>query len=270
MAPDKIQAPPVHVIEEFESITGPACRHGFFTRQGGVSTDIYKTFNCGPGSSDNPEHVRQNLETVQSFFNADNLLTMHQTHSAVCEIITSKNDMLKRPQCDAVVTSLGGMALGVLTADCAPVLLHGVTKDSESVIGAAHAGWKGALGGVLQATLKAMKTLGAVDTTISAAVGPCIQQVSYEVDPEFQKKFENMNIPENLDSDKFFKAGGAGKLHFDPPAYVAYVLAIEKVQNVFLSPEDTYKNHNLFFSYRRSTHHGENDYGRQISLIMIN
>ena len=242
--------------------------HAFFSRRGGVSKDIYASLNCAPGSDDNPAHVLQNRKTVSEIVGCapENLLSVHQIHSADCLQVTESWDLDNRPQGDAMVTDLPGFGLGVLTADCGPVLFRGAKGDGSPVIGAAHAGWGGAVKGILEATIENMKALGAESESIQAAIGPCIGQASYEVSEDFIKPF----VQEDEQAEKFFKsARREGHLMFDLPGYCAFRLARAGLQNVYIKDLDTYFNEEDFFSYRRTTHRHERDYGRQISVIMI-
>lgn len=240
--------------------------HAFFGRQGGVSTGVYDALNCGRGSDDNPANVQRNLELVAAQIGlADtDIATMHQVHGDTCLYVDKPWPIEQRPQADALVTDKSGVAIGVLTADCGPVLFYGEKECGEPVIGAAHAGWKGAVGGILDSTVKQMQELGAQN--ISACVGPCIAQASYEVSENFFVPFEEED-PEN---ERFFKSSSkAGHLMFDLAGYCASRLAGLGLKNVFIKDLDTYFNEEDFFSYRRATHREEKDYGRQISLIYI-
>jgi polyphenol oxidase len=242
--------------------------HGFFGRQGGVSKDVYNALNCGRGSGDIAENVKANLKAVAEKIGVmpDHLLTLHQVHGKECAIVKNVWDVENRPQADAAVTDQKGIALGILTADCAPVLFHGQKADGKPVIGAAHAGWKGAIGGALDATLDAMEGLGAVKDSIKACIGPCIAQVSYEVREDFYAPFE----AEDPSNERFFMAARReGHLMFDLAGYCAARLAKAGLKKVYIKDLDTYFNEEDFFSYRRATHRAEKDYGRQISLIFI-
>jgi len=239
-------------------------KHGFFTRQGGVSVGIYKGLNCGPGSDDDPTAVQQNRQSVVEYINADHLLTLHQVHGKDCVVADAPYD--KRPKADAHVTDVPGLALGILTADCVPVLFVGEKTDGAPVIGAAHAGWGGALKGVLAETVGQMQALGAELCSIRAAIGPCIAQKSYEVSASFVDPF----MEEDEMNERFFMvAQREGHLMFDLPGYVALKLAKAGVKNVSIGDQDTYALEEDFFSYRRTTHAQELDYGRQISVVMI-
>ena len=240
--------------------------HGFFGRQGGVSDGLYGSLNCGRGSDDDPAHVQANLDRVarQACVTPNNLLTMYQVHGHGCLYVDEPWSFDNRPQVDALVTDKAGIALGVLTADCGPVLFYGEKADGAPVIGAAHAGWKGAIGGALDATVSKMQELGA--DNIKACIGPCIAQSSYEVSAEFFEPFEK----ENSENERFFMASKKdGHLMFDLAGYCAARLAGLGLKHVFIKDLDTYFNEEDFFSYRRTTHRKESDYGRQISVIAI-
>ena len=234
--------------------------HGFLGRRGGVSDGVHAGLNVGVGSDDDPERVAANRRrAVAAVLPGASLVTCHQVHSAEC--VTVSAPLADRPRGDALVTDRPGLLLGILTADCAPVLL----ADAEAgVIGAAHAGWKGALAGVTDTTLAAMAALGARPDRITAAIGPCIARASYEVDDAFRRRFAAAD-PE---TERFFVDGArAGRHQFDLEAYVAHRLAAAGVHRVGTLGLDTYADADRFFSYRRATHRGEPDYGRQVSLI---
>ncbi len=238
--------------------------HGFLGRGGGVSTGIFASLNVGLGSSDVRDQVLENrARAVAAVAPHAQLVTLHQIHSAdAVQILMSvaEND---RPRADGMVTDRPGLALGILTADCAPVLL---VDARAGVIGAAHAGWKGALGGVLAATVAQMEMLGARRDTICAAIGPCIAQRSYEVDDGFRLKFETTDPA----SERFFGlAQRAGHFLFDLEGFAALQLARAGITKVHACGVDTYANPDHYFSYRRTTHASEPDYGRQVSLIAL-
>jgi len=235
--------------------------HGFLGRRGGVSTGILAGLNVGLGSQDDRAAIMENRRRVVEAVAPDaRLVTLHQVHSAEAVTVTAPFADDARPHADGVVTDRPGLLLGILTADCAPVLF----ADAEAgVIGAAHAGWKGAIGGVTDATIAAMETLGARRDRIAAAVGPCIAQASYEVDDAFRARFA-ADDPAN---DRFFIDGRAGHAQFDLEGYVAHRLAAAGLRRVTLMGLDTYADPARFFSYRRATHAGEPDYGREISVI---
>ena len=235
--------------------------HGFLGRSGGVSIGTYAGLNVGIGSDDDADAVAENRHlATEAVLPGSRLVTAYQVHSAdAVAIRVAPHDHL-RPHADALVTDRPGLALGILTADCAPVLL---ADRAAGVVGAAHAGWKGALGGVTDSTLAAMEALGARRERIVAAVGPCIARVSYEVDTAFARRFESVD-PAN---ERFFTPGRPDHFQFDLEAYVAARLAAAGVGRVETLGLDTYADAGRFYSYRRATHRGEPGYGRQISLI---
>lgn len=238
-------------------------RHGFLGRRGGVSTGLVAGLNVGLGSADDPVAVGENRQrAADAVAPGAALITVYQVHSA--DVVTAgvwPDDA--RPHADAVVTDRPGLVLGILTADCAPVLF----ADTEAgVIGAAHAGWKGAIGGVTDATIDAMEKLGARRDRIAAAIGPCIARASYEVDAAFLGRFCDVD-PAN---ERFFADGRRLAHHqFDLEAYVAHRLAAAGIARVAALGLDTYSLADRYYSFRRATHRGEPDYGRQISLIAL-
>lgn len=239
-------------------------RHAFFTRNGGVSGGIYRGLNCGPGSRDDADAVAENRRRAAAAFDVgpERLLTAYQVHSA--RALTAFEPWGEdRPQGDAVVVGQGGMVCGALSADCAPVLL----ADPEArVVAAAHAGWRGALGGVVEDAVAAMTLLGARAERIVAAVGPCIGPDSYEVGLEFLQSFTE-GVP---DAERFFRAGASSdKRLFDLPAYVLDRLARAGVANAEWIGRDTFVEEDLFFSNRRAVHRAEGDYGRLLSAIAL-
>lgn len=236
--------------------------HAFLGRAGGVSTGIYAGLNTGLGSADSPATVRENRHrALVALPGADALLTLHQVHSSRAVAVASPFGS-KRPRADAVATRTRGLALGILTADCAPVLL----ADAHArVIGAAHAGWKGVLGGVIEAVVACMEELGATRLGITAAIGPCIAQASYEVDEAFRSRFINVESA----YDDFFEPGADGRHQFNLEGFVFSQLACAGVGNSVALGLDTYANPGRWFSYRRAIHRGEADYGRQLSLIAL-
>lgn len=253
---------PQHFIAQQNEI---AC--GFFGRQGGVSAGIFSSLNCGPGSGDDLAAVNENRARVAQHFGAtpENLSTLHQCHSADCVYINTPI-IGEKPKGDALVTDTPGLMLGILTADCGPVLLQGRKPYGAPVIGAAHAGWGGALRGVLENTVQQMMKTGAALDTISACVGPCIGPKSYEVSDGFETPF----LEHDEQAEHFFKsAAKPGHLMFDLPGYIAFRLTGAGVGRVEISGVDTYAQESRCFSYRRATHRGEVSYGRQISAIMI-
>ncbi|CAN5310417.1 peptidoglycan editing factor PgeF [soil metagenome] len=253
------------MIEVPELAGDTRLRHGFFTRDGGFSGGLFSSLNCGFGSGDDKPTVARNRESVAAQLDAapDRLLTVRQWHSADALTVTDVWDVQQPPQADALVTNVRRIAIGVLTADCAPVLF---ADRNAGVIGAAHAGWKGALAGVTAATIAAMEKLGAVRSRITAVIGPTIAQENYEVGPEFAAHF----LKEDEDNQVFFRSASRTAHHmFDLPGYLARKLAIAGVGHVNNTALCTYQPENRFFSYRRATHGGEKQYGRQISAIML-
>lgn len=242
--------------------------HGFFGREGGVSQGIYQGLNCGPGSEDDLNHVAKNRALVAQAmgFTPNQLVTLYQIHSATCLIIDKlpPDEGTDRPKGDAMVTDVPGILLGVLTADCAPVLFAGKKKDGRLVIGAAHSGWGGALKGVNEATIDEMIALGAIRESICATIGPSISMASYEVSEGFEKPFL---ARDDADERFFHPARQSGHLMFDVAGYVANRLAQHGVKQVTITGQDTYADKAAYYSYRRSTHAGQKKYGRQISVI---
>ncbi|RYY28219.1 MAG: peptidoglycan editing factor PgeF [Sphingomonadales bacterium] len=233
--------------------------HGFLGRRGGVSTGVHAGLNVGLGSQDDADAIAENRRrAAEAVLPGGKLATIFQVHSAEAVIATAPFD--ERPHADALVSNTPGLVIGILTADCAPILF----ADREAgVVGAAHAGWKGALGGVTDSTIALMETLGAQRERIVAAVGPCIARASYEVDQSFFHRFAEAD-PAN---ERFFADGKLGHHQFDLEAYVASRLAAAGIRTVETLGEDTYAQEARFYSFRRATHRSESDYGRQISLI---
>lgn len=235
--------------------------HGFFGRRGGVSTGELASLNCGLGSGDDPALIAENRRRVADAVLPGAALTgVYQVHGNRCVIVDDTTDLTARPEADALATRTPGIILGILTADCVPVLF--ADRDA-GVIGAAHAGWKGALAGVTDATLTAMESLGANRANIAAAIGPCIARASYEVDDGFVQRF-TADDPAN---ERFFAAAKPGHAMFDIAAYVAARLASAGVTRIAIGGQDTYAEAEDYFSYRRACHKGENSYGRQLSVI---
>ena len=234
--------------------------HGFLGRNGGLSTGAMASLNVGWGSGDDPALIAENRRrAAEAVLPGARLVAVHQIHSADVVEAGEWPDT-DRPPADALATDRPGILLGILTADCAPVLL----ADREAgVVGAAHAGWKGALAGVTDRTIDAMEKLGAQRSRIAAAVGPCIARASYEVDWAFQERF----CADDPANERFFVEGPSGKPHFDLETYVVARLAAAGIGRVEALGQDTYSQPRRFFSYRRATHHSEPNYGRQISLI---
>ncbi len=238
------------------------CRHGFFTRRGGVSTGIYAGLNCGTGSKDAAEAVATNRGLVIASFDLpeENLVSVYQTHSADVLHVDGHTGPTQE-KCDAMVTRHKGVALGILTADCQPVLFQ---DGAAGVIGAAHAGWQGAIDGVLEATVDAMVALGARRQNISAVIGPSLGQQAYEVGPEFQKRFE----ADDIENNRFFIAGKGDRMLFDLTGFGLHRLRRAGVGRAHWTGHCTYSDPDRFFSYRRATHAGDADYGRLISVIV--
>jgi hypothetical protein len=237
--------------------------HGFLGRRGGMSVGECAGLNVGFGSNDDREAIAGNRRLAVAAILPDaELVTVHQIHSPEVVVASEPWPQDERPRADAMVTDTPNLLLGILTADCAPVLF---ADHKAVVVGAAHAGWRGALAGVTDATIEAMEKLGARRENIHAAVGPCIAQPSYEVDEAFRARF----LHADPDNARFFVSGPAGKPHFDLEAYVVHRLIAAGIDEIEALNLDTYAEPERFFSYRRSTHRGEADYGRQLSAIAI-
>ena len=235
-------------------------RHGFFTRKGGASSGIFAGLNCGSGSSDQSEMVAINRARVADALGVTALVGVHQTHSA--DVVTVTATPLAPTRADGLVTATPGIALSILTADCQPVLF----ADAQAgVIGAAHAGWRGSRDGVLEATLNAMEALGARRHTIAAVIGPTISQAAYEVGPEFYETFTDADP----DMRRYFTNGTGDRMLFDLPGYGLHRLRTAGVGRAEWTGHCTYRDPQRFYSYRRSTHVGEADYGRLISAIRL-
>lgn len=250
-------------VEVIRAISLGRMPHGFLGRRGGMSVGECAGLNVGFGSNDDREAISGNRRLAIAALLPDaELATVHQVHSAEVVEADSAWPQDQRPRADGLVTDTPNLLLGILTADCAPVLF----ADPEAVVvGAAHAGWRGALAGVTDATIEAMEKLGARRDHIHAAVGPCIAQPSYEVDDAFRARFLHAD-PEN---ERFFVAETAGKPHFDLEAYVVHRLIAAGIDEIEAVNLDTYADDSRFFSFRRATHRGEADYGRQLSAIAI-
>ncbi|MBL4854764.1 MAG: peptidoglycan editing factor PgeF [Robiginitomaculum sp.] len=253
---------PIKFAPVFDSVTN--IDHGFFGRGGGVSTGIYDSLNAGRGSNDNPEHVKENLKRIASALGTrpEQLLCNHQIHSTKIVMATTPWLPGDQPKADGIVTNVPGLAICALAADCAPVLF---ADPHAGVIGAAHAGWRGALAGVTDAAIDAMVTLGARRSQIRAAVGPCISQENYEVGPEFVGEF----VSDNLGNGVFFRSEGT-RSYFNLKAYLGDRLKRAGLRHIAAIPDCTYGHPDAYFSYRYNTHKGIADYGRNISAIMLN
>jgi hypothetical protein len=243
----------------------PRIRHAFFERTGGVSGGLYQSLNCGFGSGDEPANVTENRARALALLDLDGgeLVTAYQVHSNRAALVEAPWPRGAAPKVDAMVTRTPELALGILTADCAPVLL---ADAKAGVVGAAHAGWRGALDGVLDAVVGAMVELGATPAHIVAGVGPTIGQRSYEVGPEFPAPFLAQS---ESTRDLFCPAARAGHFMFDLKSYVARRLVGAGVKSVHILPCDTCAEADRFFSYRRSCQRGEADYGRGLSVIYL-
>jgi polyphenol oxidase len=239
--------------------------HGFFTRRGGVSEGIYASLNCGPGSRDDRAAVAENRRRVAAHLSVapPHLLTAHQHHSAEAIVVTEPWTFEAMPRADALVTATPGIAVAALAADCAPVLF---ADPKARIVAAAHAGWKGALGGVLESAVATMERLGAGRADIHAVLGPCIGPAAYEVGPEFEQKF----IAESADNSIFFhRLDDNARPRFDLPGFVLNRLEQMRLGHVENQSRCTYADDRGLFSYRRATHRREADYGRQISAIVL-
>jgi hypothetical protein len=241
----------------------PSIRHAFFTREGGVSQGIYASLNAGQGSKDDPACVAENRQRMAAALEATTLVTAFQIHSAKAIVATKAWTREEAPRADAVVTQTPNLAVGVTVADCGPILF---ADEKARVIAAAHAGWRGALDGVVEAAVSKMEELGAHRERICAAIGPLIRQPSYEVGPEFVARF----LDAGASLEKFFTpAARNGHAMFDLPGFIASRLEQARIGKVHDLGLDTYHDGKRFFSFRRSTHQGEPDYGRMIAAISL-
>ncbi len=242
----------------------PGLRHAFFSREGGVSEGIYAGLNGGIGSDDNPAHVTENRRRMAAALRVSSecLLTVFQIHSPDVAVASAPWDAAARPKADAIVTRTEGLAIGVTAADCGPILF---ADPKARVIGAAHAGWKGALTGVVEATVDAMERLGAARGDVVAAIGPLIRQSSYEVGPEFVERFVEADAENAL---YFLPSARADHAMFDLAAFIRMRLENAGVLMVDDTGIDTYAD-DRFFSYRRSVHRKEADYGRHVHAIVL-
>ncbi|MEO0881633.1 MAG: peptidoglycan editing factor PgeF [Pseudomonadota bacterium] len=241
----------------------PDVTHGFFGRRGGVSTGIYDSLNAGIGSNDDIEDVFENRHRIAAAIGADgkrHLLSCHQHHSADALLVRAPFE--ERPKGDAMVSKVPGLALAIMTADCVPILF---ADPQAHVVGAAHAGWKGGLGGIVEATIETMEAIGAEAGRIIAAIGPAIGQASYEVGPEYRDRF----VADNPINDRFFRTGLGDRLHFDIQGFVRAKLARSGVSQIDVIADDTCALESTYFSNRRRHKSGEPDYGRNASVIML-
>lgn len=250
--------PPFTTTSHMSTLDG--IQHGFFGRQGGVSSGIYGSLNLGTGSGDNAESVRTNRQRVQDCFKAEHLISSYQIHSAKAVIVEGPADATQ--QADGLVTATPGVALCILTADCVPVLF---ADPKARIIGAAHAGWKGAITGICAATLDCMERLGATRANIVAAIGPAIQQPSYEVGPEFREQF----LAHDRTLEALFKSGRDDRYQFDLTGFVKNTLLAEGISALDKLDHDTCAMQEVYFSNRRRNHRKEPDYGRNGSVIVM-
>jgi YfiH family protein len=258
-----VNASPALQAQSLGSLSG--IRHAFFTRHGGVSEGIYASLNGGVGSNDVPSRVANNRARMAAAVGVapDHLITAYQIHSP--DVVTAEHpwDPSARPKADALVTKVPGLAIGISTADCGPILL---ADGTAGVVGAAHAGWRGAFTGVAEATISAMEACGADRSRIVAALGPMIRQANYEVGPEFVERFKTADEA----NARYFKpARRDGHALFDLPGYIAARLAAAGIRHIEDLGHCTYANPDLFFSYRRSVHRAEADYGRHVNAIAL-
>jgi len=239
-------------------------KHGFFNSIGGKSKNIYKSLNCGPGSKDLSSNVKKNLQIVKKKINksAKDIFLLHQVHSNKFIYIDDKYKLKIKPKADAIITNQKNLPIAVLTADCAPIL---ICDNKKNMIAAIHAGWKGAHNGIIKKVIKFMIKKGCKLDNITAVVGPCIAVENYEIKQDFIKKFLKKDIKNKI----FFKKI-RNKNYFNLNKYIYSQLKNLKVKNIDVINKDTFNAKNNFFSARRSISRNENDYGRNISIIMIN
>ncbi len=241
----------------------PGMAHGFFGRTGGVSEGVYRSLNVGLGSEDAPEAVAENRARVAAALRAPHgLVTLRQVHGTQVVTLNTPPEPGARPEGDAIVSTVPGLAIGALSADCVPILL---ADAAAGVVAAVHAGWKGARANIMHATLEAMEQAGATRANIHAAIGPCIAQVSYEVGEELRTAFLELRATD----ESFFHPGTAGKYWFDVGGVVLDRLRAEGLASVERLPCDTYTHPHRFYSFRRTTHEDGGDYGRQVSAIAL-
>ena len=251
-----------HTVSALNEI--PQIKHAFFTRHGGISPGIYASLNCGFSSADKLENIRENRRRAMGFFGkkGNALVTINQVHgSGVINVKEIRNGE-QQPKADGMVTKKKGIVLGILTADCAPVLF---AEPSSGIIGACHAGWRGALSGIVPKTVNAMENMGAMRKRIIAAIGPCIGQRSYEVGSDFKEKF----LEKDKDYEKFFQSVGSTLAHFNLPGFVEWQLQVSGVTKHDRIKTDNFMDENILYSYRRMIKNDQSDYGRGLSAIMI-
>lgn len=243
----------------------PGIRHGFFTRPGGVSTGIYAGLNCGLGSSDDAANVLENRRRISEHLGGAHggVVTLYQEHGITARTIDAPVPRDNLPKADAIVTTKPGLVIGVLTADCGPLLF---ADPVAKVAAAAHAGWRGAVGGIVESTIAEMERAGARRARIAAALGPCINQSAYEVGPEFE---DGIVARDSSYAQYFNRLSASGKPHFDLPGFIMDRLAAAGITNVVNAAHCTHADESLFFSFRRTTQRKEPDYGRQISAIVV-
>ena len=245
-----------------ELLSHQSLSHGFFGRQGGVSLGAYDSLNAGQNSDDDPQHVAENLRRIADVLSIapNNLQSINQVHST--KVITFTAPLTERPHADGLVTNVSGLALSALGADCGPVLF----ADTDArVIGACHAGWRGAVSGVTTRTVEAMEALGATRNNIHAVLGPCISQDNYEVGHDFRDSI----VAERDSFDAFFRAGDSGKPQFDLKGFILEKLKRAGLTHIAALPDCTYAQKDSYFSYRRNTHDGIEGYGRNLSTIIL-
>ncbi len=239
-------------------------KHGFFNRRGGKSNGIYKSLNCGPGSKDKKSNIIKNLNIVKKKIckNSKNIFLLHQIHSNKLVFLNKYSNNLKKIKADAIITNVVKLPIGVLTADCAPILLY---DSKKNIVAAIHAGWKGAFKGIILKVVNFMIKKGCKKNHITAVVGPCISQKSYNVKEDFEKKF----LRKNKKNAIFFKRK-KDRIYFDLPNYIKFQLKLMNISKIDMIKIDTFNKKNNFFSARQSLNSNHDDYGRNISLIMIN
>lgn len=252
---------PIEFAKNLDGLTG--IRHGFFTRNGGVSSGIYASLNPGLGSDDTRVDVLENRRRIAACFERDShhLLSVHQYHSR--DVVTAEGPWINSPKADAIVTKAPGLMISVMSADCSPVLFY---DPNAKIIAAAHAGWRGALGGVCEQTLATMISLGAQAGNVRAAIGPCLGSCHFEVGPEFVDAF----LTDDSNNQSLFRPGKKDRSYFDIKSYLRRKLLGFGIESVSVHPQCTYAMPERYFSYRYNTHRGISDYGRNISAIMLN